>query len=225
MDGLDRLNRNFLRGSIDAAKKIHWVGWEKVMKPKEEGGLGLQIAKGRNVALLAKLNWRFHTEREAPWVRVLKMKYCSQRRREATNADTLPCSSTWSAMKKGVDTFNKGSRWLVTKNSNLNIWHNNWTNGGSLRKLIQGPISQETDALEVKDFMLDVGWDWKKLTFDLTDEIKGMISAIPISTFGGGSNTLTWAGSPKGVFDVKAPMGLLWSIQILVPFQLAGFGK
>ena len=62
-------------------------------------------------------------------------------------------------------------------------------------------------------------------TFDLTDEIKGMISAIPISTFGGGSDTLTWAGSPKGVFDVKVHMGLLWSIQILVPFQLAGFGK
>ena len=56
LDGLDRLNRNFLWGSIDAAKKIHWVGWEKVMKPKEEGGLGLQTAKGRNVAFLAKLN-------------------------------------------------------------------------------------------------------------------------------------------------------------------------
>ena len=56
MDGLDRLNRNFLWGSTDAAKKIHWVGWEKVTKPKEEGGLGLQTAKGRNVAFLAKLN-------------------------------------------------------------------------------------------------------------------------------------------------------------------------
>ena len=166
LDGLDRLNRNFLWSSADVAKKIHWVGWEKVTKSKEEGGLGLQIAKGRNVDLLAKLNWRFHTEGEAHWVRVLKMKYCSQRRKEVANADTLPCSSTWTAMKKGVDTFNKGSRWLVTKNSNLNIWHNNWTNGGPLRKLIQGPISQETNALEVKDFMLDVGWDWEKLTFN-----------------------------------------------------------
>ena len=84
-------------------------------------------------------------------MKVLKMKYCSQRRREAANADALPCSSTWAALKKGVDTFNKGSRWLVTKNSNLNIWHNNWTNGGPLRKLIQGPISQEANGLEVKD--------------------------------------------------------------------------
>ena len=94
LDGLDRVNRNFLWGSIDSAKKIHWVGWEKVTKSKEEGGLGLQTAKGRNVALLSKLIWRFHTEGEAPWVKVLKMKYCSQRRRIAANAGALPCSST-----------------------------------------------------------------------------------------------------------------------------------
>ena len=128
-------------------------------KPKEEGGLGLQTAKGRNVALLSKLNWRFHTEGEAPWAKVLKLKYCNNRRRVATNADKLPCSSIWAAMKKGMDTFNKGCRWLVTKNSSLNIWHNNWTNRGLLRKLIQGPISQEANLLEIKDFMLDVGWD------------------------------------------------------------------
>ena len=35
-----------------------------------------------------------------------------------------------------------------------------------------------------------------------------MISAIPISTLGGGSDKLTWAGSPKGVFDVKSAYGI-----------------
>ena len=66
LDGLDRVNRNFLWGSKEAAKKIHWVGWDKVIKSKEEGGLGLQSAKGKNMALLSKLNWRFHTKKEAP---------------------------------------------------------------------------------------------------------------------------------------------------------------
>ena len=89
------MNRNFLWGSIDLAKKVHWVGWEKVIKAKEDGGLGLQLAKGGNVALLSKLNWRFHTKGEAPWVKVLKMKYCNQRRRAAANADKLPCFLIW----------------------------------------------------------------------------------------------------------------------------------
>ena len=80
-------------------------------KPKEEGGLGLKAAKGRNVALLAKLNWRFHMERGKPWVEVLRMKYCNQRRVNTINANRLPCSQTWRAMKKGMEVFTKGSRY------------------------------------------------------------------------------------------------------------------
>lgn len=41
LDGIDRVNRNFLWGSFEATKKVHWVGWQKVVKSKEEGGLGL----------------------------------------------------------------------------------------------------------------------------------------------------------------------------------------
>lgn len=37
-------------------KIIHLIGWEKITKPKEEGGLGIQVAKPKKTALLAKLN-------------------------------------------------------------------------------------------------------------------------------------------------------------------------
>lgn len=43
---------------------MHWVGWKKVTRPRKEGGLGLQSAKGKNTSLLAKLNWRFHSEKK-----------------------------------------------------------------------------------------------------------------------------------------------------------------
>ena len=56
LEGIDRVNRNFLWGSAENKRKLHWVGWKKVTRPKEEGGLGLQTAKGRNTTLLAKLN-------------------------------------------------------------------------------------------------------------------------------------------------------------------------
>ena len=41
LDNIDRVNRNFLWGSTNEAKKVHWVGWHKVTKSKEEGGLGI----------------------------------------------------------------------------------------------------------------------------------------------------------------------------------------
>ena len=60
-------------------------------------------------------------------------------------------------MKKGMDTFNKGSRWLGGRDSGLNVWQSNWTNEGSLRGSIQDPITREASQLEVKDFMIDTG--------------------------------------------------------------------
>lgn len=105
-------------------------------KTKEEGGLGLQSAKGRNIALLSKLNWRFHIESKAPWVQVLKMKYYSHRRRIASNANKLPWSPIWATMKRGMDTFNRGNRWMVGRDSRLNVWYSNWTKESPLRQLI-----------------------------------------------------------------------------------------
>lgn len=65
LDSLDRLNKNFLWGSDGNTRNMHWVGWDKVTRPVVEGGLGLQTAKGRNLAYLAKLNWRFYIEKDA----------------------------------------------------------------------------------------------------------------------------------------------------------------
>ena len=44
---------------------MHLVGWGKIIRPKEEGGLGIQSTRAKNLALLAKLNWRLYHEKEA----------------------------------------------------------------------------------------------------------------------------------------------------------------
>ena len=126
LDGIDQVNRNFLRGSSKASKKVHWVGWHKVVKSKEEGGLRLQAAKGRNNSLLAKLNWRFHTEKDTLWSQVLRQKYCNNRRVNASNVNRLPYSPIWRAMKRGMDTFNKGAMWMIGRDSTLNFWLDSW---------------------------------------------------------------------------------------------------
>lgn len=108
------------------------MGRQKVTKLKGDGGLGLQSARGRNTTLLAKLNWRYHTDKEASWAQVLW-----------SNANKLPCCPIWKAMKKAVETFDRGSRWLIGRESNLKVWSSNWTNKGSLRQLIQGLLPLE----------------------------------------------------------------------------------
>ena len=55
-DKLDKINRDFLWGSTSDRKRMHLVGWNKIVKFKEEGGLGFQAARAKNIALLSKLN-------------------------------------------------------------------------------------------------------------------------------------------------------------------------
>ena len=105
---LDKINRDFLWGSTREKKKLHLVGWNKIIQPKEEGGLGIQAARAKNVALLAKLNWRMYQENDSLWVKVILSKYCSSDRRRARDPDKLPASSSWKAKKVGFQTFEKG---------------------------------------------------------------------------------------------------------------------
>ena len=55
-DKLDKVNRDFLWGSTSEKRKLHLVGWSKIVRPKEDGGLEIQAAKAKNLALLTKLN-------------------------------------------------------------------------------------------------------------------------------------------------------------------------
>ena len=80
---------------------MHWVNWEKVTTPKDLEGLGLQLAKGRNMALLVKLNWRFHSESDALWAKVLKLEYGTRQRINSRNESKLSGSNIWRSLKKG----------------------------------------------------------------------------------------------------------------------------
>ena len=73
----DKINRDFLWGSSTEKKRLHLVGWSKVIRPKEEGRLGIQAAQAKNIALLAKLNRRLYHEKDSMWAKVLLSKYCS----------------------------------------------------------------------------------------------------------------------------------------------------
>ena len=82
---LDKINRDFLWGSSTEKKKLHLVGWSKVIKPKEEGGLGIQAAQAKNIALLAKLNWRLYHEKDSLW--------------EKDSLEQILLSSTWAVSR------------------------------------------------------------------------------------------------------------------------------
>ena len=74
-DDLTSMIRNFWWGQKSEEKKIPWVSWEKMCKPKAGGGLGFKNLKCFNLALLAKQGWRLQLAQDSLVFLVLKAKY------------------------------------------------------------------------------------------------------------------------------------------------------
>lgn len=104
---------------------MHWVGWEKFVAPKEEGGLGFRDLHSFNLARLSKQGWRLLQHPESLCARILKAKYFP-------NTGVLDakardgCSYTWRSILLGVETLKHGIIWRVGNGQKINIWTDPW---------------------------------------------------------------------------------------------------
>ncbi|RZB71032.1 LINE-1 retrotransposable element ORF2 protein [Glycine soja] len=72
---LTQIQRDFLWGSHEEERKICWVSWEDICKPKKEGGLGVKNLEVLNISLLAKWKWRCIHDHNALWRDLLAFRY------------------------------------------------------------------------------------------------------------------------------------------------------
>ena len=167
-------------GLFEKQEKLHLIGWDKITKPKEKGGLGIQVAKPKNTAILVKLNWRFHFEKSSLWAKVLAQKYHNQRRVSRTQVNPISCSPTWTALKKGKDKFNKGSKWIASRDSELSLWFDKWLDKGMLRSLISGPLNKGEKNIRLKDVTSYFGWNMENVSFSFPTPILLEMKATPL---------------------------------------------
>ncbi|MCH80102.1 LINE-1 reverse transcriptase like [Trifolium medium] len=72
-----RLQRNFLWGGASQNRKIAWVSWDKVCRPKNCGGLGIRDLHAVNLALLGKWRWRVIVGDQGIWRDIILARYGS----------------------------------------------------------------------------------------------------------------------------------------------------
>jgi hypothetical protein len=200
---LDKLNRDFLWGFSADRKRMHMVGWDKVCQPKDKEGLGLYSIKSRNIALLAKLNWRVMEDAEALWSKTLKSKYCPSGIMDDRLRTRRSGSSNWKGLKVGHDTFRKGLRWVVNNGHSVSFWHDLWVGDKPLRYLVQAPLSPVEDSFWVCDVIEGVSmWDFSKIFLTLPSNTYETIRAISVCSYRTFADRRVW-DSIRGEFNLK----------------------
>ncbi|XP_071713654.1 uncharacterized protein [Rutidosis leptorrhynchoides] len=74
---LESVRRKFFWGGSDSGTKISGVKWDTILNSYGKEGLNIGSLKGKTLALLAKWWWRFKTEANSLWVRVIRSIYGS----------------------------------------------------------------------------------------------------------------------------------------------------
>lgn len=113
-------------GGVDEESKINWVKWSDVCKPKDHGGLGIKDWRLFNMALLGKWQWRFLSEPDNLWCRVVE-----------ANCNTCGESSWWKEVKAtslegGWNWFQDSLHKTVFEGNATKFWDENWLEVGSL---------------------------------------------------------------------------------------------
>jgi hypothetical protein len=75
LNAIKTLQRNFLWQGLKTGKKLALISWDKLCRPKAQGGLGLRDPSTMNKILSAKIWWRWLKRPQDLWAKLWRRKY------------------------------------------------------------------------------------------------------------------------------------------------------
>lgn len=186
-------------------RKMCWVSWQNLTKPKSAGGLGFREIEQFNDALLAKLSWRILKNPSSLLARILFGKYCNH----ASFLEVQPATSIshgWRGIIVGRDLLLKGLGWAVGSGTEINLWSEPWLSTSSPVTPI-GPPSLETQNWRVNK-LLFVGtneWDVNAIRALLPQYEEAIRKLVPSSLQG--LDERVWLPNSSGEYTTKSECG------------------
>jgi hypothetical protein len=133
-EDITQLIRKIWWGEEGGQRKVHWISWEKLLLPKNQGGMGFRDMKLFNKALLAHQAWHLIQSPESICARLLKAKYFPNGEL-VDSVFSADSSHTWKAVVHWLDLVKQGIIWRIGSGSNVNIWRDPWICRASSRKI------------------------------------------------------------------------------------------
>ncbi|KAK4482042.1 hypothetical protein RD792_012965 [Penstemon davidsonii] len=201
---LDKLNRNFLWSSDITQRKLHLVGWNKVTKHKDFGGLGIKQARKTNIALLAKVGWKTLKKENSLWGDTFHKKYLKDNNLLDYNTKAGD-SHTWKGVVRSLKELNLCIRWRLGNGKNISVWDDLWVGEEPIGTKMAGHICEEEKNLRVSNLINPNGvWDKSRLRTHIPADIWGTILSIPIPRERDKEDGQVWDGTSNGRFSCNS---------------------
>lgn len=207
----ERLIREFWWGGEEGHKKVHWMSWERMIRPKRAEGIGFRDMRLFNLALQARQGWRLIQKPESLCARVLKSKYYPY----GNLLDTVfasDASPVWRAIEADLQILKKGIVWRVGDGRKIQIQRDQWI--PRKEGLMTVSFIRRSHLRWVNQLMLPNSKEWNEqlirqifYPFD-ADEICKI--KIPTAEVG---DQIAWHYETNGVFSVKSAYKLAASME------------
>ncbi|XP_013607556.1 PREDICTED: uncharacterized protein LOC106314175 [Brassica oleracea var. oleracea] len=138
--------------SGDKKRKIPWVAWQKLCKPKDQGCMAFHDIGRFNQALLGKQAWRIWSRPNSLVARVLKGQYFSKKSFLECGSDTRP-SFAWRSILHGRELLKQGLYRAIGNGVHSNVWVENWIINGIPRPPMYREDREVNLALKVADLL------------------------------------------------------------------------
>lgn len=209
-DEIDKLCRGFIWGDEVNHRRIHLLSWDKLCKPKKEGGLGLRSSREANSALMLKAIWNLCSNPKDMWSAVIRHKYkCGRNDFPVINLNKKG-SNFWKGLTQLWNQFRNNLCWEMGNGEAIRFWSDNWFEGcDKLISYCTTIPNESTIQHPISKFTTYAG-GWNVSTFDswLPETITRLI-ANSIPPYASMNDKFTWGGNPDGTFTTKSAYVIL----------------
>ena len=205
---LERMVRDFWWGHSGEARKVHWVNWGALCKPKQVGGMGFRELSKLNDALLAKQVWRLIHNKSSLLYRVLQAKYFPR-----SSIMDIRCSTkasfAWRSILKTRSVIQKGARWRIGRGDSVCIWRDKWLPSPSPGLPLSPPNLLDAEAC-VSSLIQQSSGTWNSTLIDqifLPSDAE-LIKSIPLS-MRVRDDVVVWSREKNGIYSVRSAYKML----------------
>lgn len=195
-------DQSVLEGAENEERKLPWISWDKLCKPKVEGGMSFRDFKAFNLALLAKQGWRLMQSQSSLFHQVFKAKYFANVTFLDAQLGKRP-SFAWRSIMVAKDVILEGTQWNIGNGAKVRIWDDKWMLTPSSYK-VASPRTTLSNGVLVSCLIDHELHAWKADAIHRTflPHEAQVILGIPLSTLPI-QDWLVWAITPNGAFSVR----------------------